>query len=182
MVMGRDPMQRQSGPAGAQKIPPLAGWVLARFIELDMPETLRDYATTAGMRPVAWFVLNYVSDEAEGKAQYLMAGNHGGFGVEGESCDFNSLRVYTYGSVRKRYETAYVEGNLCGYFPIRVAKQPRTGDPEFRFTALDSSGTKEERVYTMHQTSVRRARELESSKPSAPAKSPKRTTSKSQPR
>jgi hypothetical protein len=173
MVMGRDPAQRQSGGPGAQKIPPLAGWVLARFIELDLPETLRDYATSAGMRPVAWFVLNYVSDDAEGKPQYLMAGNHGGSGGESEACDFNSLRVYTYGATRRRYETAYVEGNLCGFFPIRVAKQARTGDPEFRFNSLDSGGTPEERVYTMHQTSVRRIRELETSKPSAPAKSPK---------
>jgi hypothetical protein len=181
MVMGRDPEQRQSGAAGAQKIPPLAGWVLARFVELDLPETLHDYATTAGMRPVAWFVLNYVSDDADGKPQYLMAGNHGGSNEETQSCDFNSLRVYTYGSARKRYETAYVEGNLCGYFPIRVSKQARTGDPEFRFNALDSAGAKEERVYAMHQTSVRRVRELESSKPSAPLKSakPARANSKS---
>jgi hypothetical protein len=173
MVMGRDPSQRQAGAPGAQKIPPLAGWVLARFIELDLPETLRDYATSAGMRPVAWFVLNYVSDDAEGKPQYLMAGNHGGFGGESEPCDFNSLRVYTYGATRQRYETAYVEGNLCGYFPIRVVKQLHTGDPEFRFTALESTGAREERVYAMHQTSVRRVRELETSKPSAPAKSQK---------
>ncbi len=191
LVMGRAPAQRESGAPGSQTVPALAGWVLARFIELDLPETLRDYATSAGMRPVAWFVLNYVSDPdaPEGKPQYLMAGNHGGSGGGGEDaqpCDFNSLRVYTYGSARRRYETAFVEGNLCGYFPIRVAKQPRTGDPEFRFIALDSSGGKEERVYAMRQTSVRRVRESESPSPksSAPAKSSKssgRSTSKPKP-
>ncbi|HEV3220296.1 MAG TPA: hypothetical protein VGZ48_11035 [Candidatus Acidoferrales bacterium] len=170
MVMGRDPAQRQAGNPVGQGIPAMAGWVLARFVELDLPETLRDYATTAGMRPVAWFVLNYVSDDEEPKPQYLMAGNRGG---ESGSCDFNSLRVYTFGAARRRYETAFVEGNLCGYFPIRVAKQARTGDPEFRFTSLESGGAKEERVYAMHQTSVRRVREEESPRSSAPAKSAK---------
>ena len=173
LVMGREPAQRQPG-AGAQALPPLAGWVLARFVELDLPETLRDYATSAGMRPVAWFVLNYASDpdSAEGKPQYLMAGNHGTqfgqlnglAGVNAQSCDFNSLRVYTWGAARHRYETAFVEGNLCGYFPIRASKQPRTGDPEFRFNAIESNGAKLERVYVMHQTSVRRVREAESGK------------------
>ncbi len=183
MVMGRDPAQRQSGAPAAQAIPPLAGWVLSRYVALDLPETLRDYASTSGMRPVAWFVLNYVSDAdtAEGRPQYLMAGNKGG---EGQACDFNSLRVYTWGEKRRRYETAFVEGNLCGYFPIRASKQPRTGDPEFRFTALESIGAKSggarsvaansssaklERVYAMHQTSVRRVREAESIKVPVPA-------------
>jgi hypothetical protein len=166
MVMGRDPSQRQSGAADPQAVPPIAGWVIARFVELDLPETLRDYATSAGMRPVAWFVLNYAaSDDSGGKPQYLMAGNHGV--GEGRTCDFNSLRVYTWGAMRHRYETAFVEGNLCGYFPIRATKQPRTGDPEFRFTALEPNGAKLERVYAMHQTSVRRERELESPKSSS---------------
>jgi hypothetical protein len=191
MVMGRDPAaQLRSGGVGVLKVPPLAGWVLSRFVELDLPETLRDYATSAGMHPVAWFVLNYASsDEAGGKPQYLMAGNHGasGGGGDAQPCDFNSLRIYTWGATRHRYETAFVEGNLCGYFPIRAAKQPHTGDPEFRFTALESNGAKLERVYAMHQTSVRRVREAETptskppaksksssqSKPPAPAKSPK---------
>ncbi len=174
LVMGRASSQPQPGAPGAQYLPPLAGWVLARFVELDLPETLRDYATSAGMRPVAWFVLNYVSDQDDvgGKPQYLMAGNHNV--GEGESCDFNSLRVYTWGEKRHRYETAYVEGNFCGYFPIRAGKQARTGDPEFRFTALETGGAREERVYAMHQTSVRRLREAESTKSSAPPKSAKR--------
>lgn len=180
--MGRDPAQRQAGTAGSQTIPPLAGWVLARYIGLDLPETLRDYATAAGMRPVAWFVLNYVSDDTGARPQYLMAGHHGG---EGQSCDFNLLRVYTWGAARHRYETAFVEGNLCGYFPIRAGKQARTGDPEFRFTALESDGTKLERVYAMHQTTVRRNKEAES--PGSPGppkfpKSPKHATSKLKPR
>jgi hypothetical protein len=87
----------------------------------------------------------------------LAAGVRGG---EGQPCDFTMLRVYTWGSRRKRYETAYVESGLCGYFPIRAGKAAATGEPEFRFTALGKAG-KQQRVYRMRQTVVRRVREGE---------------------
>jgi len=73
------------------------------------------------------------------------------------------LRVYTWGEKRKEYETAYVEGNLCGKLPIRV--QQTADGPEFRFADANSTG---ERVYVMHQTVVRRIDE--SKKASAPPK------------
>ncbi|MBI1738123.1 MAG: hypothetical protein HYR58_02615, partial [Acidobacteria bacterium] len=41
----------------------LAGWVLGRFIELDLPAPLRDLA--AGIRFVAWFELNRIPDSME---------------------------------------------------------------------------------------------------------------------
>ena len=36
----------------------LAGWLLGRFIDLDVPAPLPDYASSAGTRIVAWEVLN----------------------------------------------------------------------------------------------------------------------------
>lgn len=136
---------------------PIAGWVLARFVELDVPGPVRDYASSAGMRVVAWFELNRVPGEGSEKPQYLVAGARGG---EGQPCDFTLIRVYTWGATRQRYETAYVESEFCGYLPIRVGKAPGAGDPEFRFTALGKTG-KEERVYRMRQTVVRRVRGAE---------------------
>jgi hypothetical protein len=40
--------------------------------------------------------------------------------------------------------------------PVRVGKGPK-GEPEFRFQVMD--GNKEERVYRLNQTVVRRVRE-----------------------
>lgn len=129
---------------------PIAGWVLARFIEPDLPGPVRDYASSADLHVVAWFELNRVPDGSGGEApQYLVAGSRGG---EGQTCDFTMLRVYTWGAVRKRYETAYVESGLCGRLPIRVTSAP-TG-PEFRFT--DANENAAEKTYVMHQTEVRR--------------------------
>jgi hypothetical protein len=132
---------------------PIAGWVLARFIELDPPAPIGDYATSAALRVVAWFVLNKVPGDGGGeRPQYLVAGSRGG---EGQPCDFTSLRVYTWGAARQRYETAYVENDLCGEFPIRTMETP--DGAEFRFAEIDENNV--ERVYRMKQTIVRRVRE-----------------------
>ena len=145
------PQGGAAGPAGGPDLP-IAGWVLARFIELDPPATVSDNASSAGLHIAGWSVLNDITDATGSHPQYLLAGAHGG---EGQPCDFTALRVYTWGSARARYETAYVENDLCGQFPIRTSVTP--DGPEFRFIELDESGA--ERVYRMKQTIVRRVRE-----------------------
>ena len=140
-------------PAAGSPTLPIAGWVLARFIEPDLPGPVRDYATSANLHVVAWFELNRVPDGSGGEApQYLVAASRGG---QGQACDFTMLRVYTWGSARKRYETAYVESDLCGHLPIRVSRT--TAGPQFHFAEVDENAA--ERTYIMQQTSVRRVRE-----------------------
>jgi hypothetical protein len=145
-----------AAPAAGESVE-VAGWVIGRFIEADPPDVIKDYASSSGLRVLAWFELNRVP-QAPGssveKPQYLAAGSRGG---EGQPCDFTMIRVYTWGATRQRYETAYVESEFCGFLPIRVGRSP-AGDPEFRFLALRDD-EKEERVYRMRQTSVRRVRE-----------------------
>src|SRR5258705_218398 len=132
---------------------PIAGWVVARFVELDLPEPLREGAASANIRPLAWFELNRVSDPSGDKPQYLVAAARG---PEGQACDFSALRVYTWYAKKTRYETAFIENNLCGQLPVRVGKGPK-GEPEFRFQVME--GAKEERAYRLNQTVVRRVRE-----------------------
>jgi len=109
------------------------------------------------VRPLAWFELNRVSDPSGDKPQYLVAAVRG---PEGQVCDFNALRVYTWYGKKRRYETAFIENNLCGQMPVRVGKGPK-GEPEFRFRVMD--GNKEERAYRLNQTVVRRVREADDS-------------------
>ena len=132
---------------------PIAGWVVARFIELDLPDPVREGASSANIRPVAWFELNRVPDPSGDKPQYLLAAARG---PEGQPCDFTALRVYTWNAKRDRYETAFIENNLCGQLPMRTGKSPKD-EPEFRFHIMD--GDKGERVYRLMQTVVRRIRE-----------------------
>jgi len=132
---------------------PIAGWVVARFVEMDLPDPVREGASSANIRPLAWFELNRVSDPSGDKPQYLVAAARGS---EGQVCDFTTLRVYTWYVKKHRYETAFIENNLCGQLPVRVGKGPK-GEPEFRFRVMD--GNKEERVYRLMQTVVRRIRD-----------------------
>jgi hypothetical protein len=132
---------------------PIAGWIIARFVELDLPDAVRDGAASANVRPVAWFELNRAADPAGDKPQYLLAASRG---PEGQPCDFTNLRVYTWNIRKTRYETAFIENDLCGKLPIRMARSPKN-EPEFRFHVID--GDKDEHVYRLMQTVVRRIRE-----------------------
>ncbi len=152
-VVSSGPVLPQAGSPAAAPGGLVAGWVLARFVELDLPGPVKDLASSADLHVVAWFELNRVADGSGGKApQYLVAGSRGG---EGQVCDFTMLRVYTWGTARKRYETAYVESDLCGRLPILVSTGAK--GPEFRFSDLDDSSM--ERTYVMVQTAVRRVKE-----------------------
>jgi hypothetical protein len=137
---------------GDQSIP-IAGWVVARFVELDLPDPVREGLASANVRAVAWFELNRVTDSSGEKPQYLVAGTRG---PDGQPCDFTTLRAYTWNGRKSRYETAFIENNLCGQLPVRLGKGPN-GEPEFHFRTLDDS--KQERVYRMIQTVIRRIRE-----------------------
>src|SRR6266849_3453542 len=137
---------------GDQTIP-IAGWVVARFVELDFPDAVREGMASANVRAIAWFELNRVTSPSGDRPQYLVAGTRN---PEGHPCDFTVLRVYTWNQRRTRYETAFIENNLCGQMPIRLDKGPK-GEPEFRFRQRDAA--KDERVYRLTQTVVRRVRE-----------------------
>jgi hypothetical protein len=136
-----------------------SGWILGRFVGLDVPSPLPDYASSSGMRIVGWFELNRVADDkGNPRGQYLVIGTHG---PEGQPCDFTLLRVYTWGIQRARYETAFVESNVCGKLPVKLAQsKDAKGVAEVTFAFEDLSGdTPRERTYRMQQTVVRRVRE-----------------------
>ncbi len=140
----------------------VSGWVVGRFFELEVPQPLPDYASSAGLRIVAWFELNQVGDSSgKFRSQYLLAGTHG---PEGQPCDFTMLRAYTWGKQRERYETAFVESGLCGKLPVRInAPATSGGDTRFEFTDI-RDGKSEVRTYDMHQTIIRRVKQPGESK------------------
>jgi hypothetical protein len=132
-----------------------SGWALGRFIQIDLPEALYDYASSADMRPVAWFVLDRVSDgQGSTKPQYLMVGTQG---PEGQACDFTMLRVYTWSRKHQQYETAFVDSTVCGDLPIQI--QHLAADKvSFSFKDL-SAGAPAQAVYRLDETIVRRERQ-----------------------
>jgi hypothetical protein len=133
---------------------PLTGWMLGRFIDLDVPAPLPDFASSAGMHIIGWFELNHVVDSSgTPMAQYLVVGVRGS---EGQACDFTLIRVFTWSGQRKRYETAFVKSDACGKLPV-IVTQPSSpgGDAQFSYNELGLVAP-EMRLYRMHQTIVRR--------------------------
>jgi hypothetical protein len=131
---------------------------------MNPPGPVRDNALSSDLHLVAWFELNRVpgaiGDSSDATAsgedggsgempQYLVAGSRG---EEGQACDFTLLRVYTWDDPKQRYETAFLESDLCGKLPIHVSENG--GDPEFQFTDANDVGG--QRTYVMHKTMVRR--------------------------
>lgn len=134
----------------------VAGWVLGRFLDLKVPEPLPDYASSAGVHIISWAVLNSVRDPAGAThPQYLVLATKG---PEGQACDFTMLRAYTWGMKSQRYETAFVEDNLCGSLPLHITPGTQPGG-DATFSFLDTSGgNADARTYHMHQTIIRRER------------------------
>ena len=123
-----------------------AGWVLGRFITLDIPEQLASYAQ--GTNLVAWVVLKTVEDEGQPVPEYLAADR-----VGTQDADFSHIRVFTWWIKDHKYVTAYVESNLQAYFPIRVAEV--NGIPYFRLRLVDDHGQKYQKVYGLFDTRTR---------------------------
>ena len=72
------------------------------------------------------------------------------------ACDFTTMRAYTWGKQKERYETAFVESDVCGKLPIQLTAAPnQRGDIRFSFQDIGHAPA-EERTYEMHQTIVRR--------------------------
>jgi hypothetical protein len=123
-----------------------AGWVLGRFISLDIPEPISAYAQSSNI--VAWLVLNTVVDEDHQVPQYLVADRTGN-----QDVDFTHIRVFTWWVKNHQYVTSYVESGLQGYFPILVMK---TGNvPYFRLHLVDKHANRIQKVYRLFDTITR---------------------------
>jgi hypothetical protein len=129
-----------------------AGWVLGRFVELDVPAGIAVYAQ--GVNMVAWAVLKTVQDGGTAVPEYLVADRIGA-----EDVDFNHIRVFTWWLKNHKYVTAYVESGLAGHFPITASELTDTDyyaqrSPYFRLRLTDDDGHPYQKVYGLFDTIV----------------------------
>jgi len=129
-----------------------AGWVLGRYIDLDVPAGISIYAE--GVNMVAWLVLKTVEDGGKQVPEYLVADRIGG-----DDLDFNHIRVFTWWVKNHKYVTAYVESNLAGHFPITTKEMTDANyyaqpSPYFRLRLTDADGRKYQKVYGLFDTVV----------------------------
>ena len=97
-----------------------AGWVLARMMDADIPDEVAQYAE--GRRITSYFPLAETMDGDQVKKTWLWTTVERG----NEAYDFDGFRVFNWGRRRHRYETAYHERNLSGFFPVTTSPQVET--------------------------------------------------------
>jgi hypothetical protein len=129
-----------------------AGWVLGRFIDLDVPPGIALYAQ--GINMVAWLVLKTVQDGGTSVPEYLVADR-----IAAEDVDFNHIRVFTWWVKNHKYVTAYVESGLSGHFPLYASELTDTDyfakrSPYFRLRLTDDEGHRYQKIYGMFDTIV----------------------------
>ena len=130
------------------------GWVLLRMVDLDIPLDIAQYAE--GQRIMGYFVLNTVPDGDKQVPQYLVMLNEP---KDGLPWDFNQIRVFTWGRIRHRYETAYRERNLEGHFPAKTghAVFGKEGDlPTFTIHKETDDGQMVDITYKLNGPIVRK--------------------------
>lgn len=90
------------------------GWVLTRRLYMSIPDEVAQYAE--GARITSYFSLGEVDAAGEKKHHWLWTTTGAGL----ENYQFDSFRVFIWNVRRNRYETAYIERRLKGYFPVEV--------------------------------------------------------------
>jgi len=109
-----------------------AGWVLARMLVMAIPDEVAQYAE--GRRIAAYLPLGEVKEHGESHPNYLWAT----VGKATRDAQFDSFRVFVWSTRHQRYETAYVERNVKGYYPLETST---TGDsPSFSVVVDDKAG------------------------------------------
>ena len=117
-----------------------AGWVLTRALNLAIPDEVAQYAE--GHRITSYFALGNSKDGDTVKNDWLWTTITKGL----EPYEFDSFRVFVWSRKHHRYETAYIERNVTGRFPVNVD----TSGPVPRFSLLleDDDGKQWRKTYT----------------------------------
>jgi hypothetical protein len=91
------------------------GWVLARNLYMSVPDDVAQYAE--GKRITAYVALGDVRDGDEVKHNWLWTTADSSL----KTAEFDSFRVFVWSKSRHRYETAFIERNVTGFYPVELA-------------------------------------------------------------
>lgn len=131
------------------------GWVLSRMLAMAIPNEVAQYAE--GARITSYFSLGKVLDGNVEKHNWLWTTIR----ARNVSYEYDSFRIFIWSLRRHRYETAYIERNLEGYFPtrvqtVKVTEGGRTVDvPGFTVITRDKDGQVYERKFAFQGYLVR---------------------------
>ncbi len=123
-----------------------AGWVLSRMLFMSIPDEVAQYAE--GHRITSYMPLGEVKDGDQVRNNWLWTTAAPG---PAQPWEFDSFRVFVWSKNHHRYETAYVERNVTGYFPIEAVtvtpEHPSDGDKGFSVVVQEKDGKLYKRTY-----------------------------------
>jgi hypothetical protein len=123
------------------------GWVLTRMLNMAIPDEVAQYAE--GHRITSYFPLGQVQDGDTVKNNWLWTTIVKGL----EPYEFDSFRVFVWSRKHHRYETAYIERNVVGHFPVEVST---SGDaPSFAVVLETNDGGLIRRTYSFDSYRIR---------------------------
>jgi uncharacterized protein YgiM (DUF1202 family) len=124
-----------------------AGWALSRNLVMAIPDEVAQYSE--GARITSYFALADVADGDQTKHHWLWTTTR----RNGEPYQFDSFRVFTWVVRRHRYETAYIERGIVGYYPVHVE---RGATPKFALLIRDRDGELHRKTYILDGYLVRK--------------------------
>jgi hypothetical protein len=116
------------------------GWVLTRALNMAIPDEVAQYAE--GHRITSYFALSTSKDGADVKNDWLWTTITKGL----EPYEFDSFRVFVWSRKHHRYETAYIERNVTGHFPVEVDNSGSV--PRFSLILENDDGKLFRKTYT----------------------------------
>jgi uncharacterized protein YgiM (DUF1202 family) len=124
-----------------------AGWVLARMLNMAIPDEVAQYSE--GARITSYFALGDVYDDGQKKHHWLWTTSRDGQ----QPYQFDSFRIFTYVLRKHRYETAYIERDVEGYYPIEAIPGKI---PKFSLIFREADGQLYRKTYIMEGYLVRK--------------------------
>ncbi|MEQ1885987.1 MAG: hypothetical protein ABL967_13065 [Bryobacteraceae bacterium] len=118
------------------------GWVLSRMLFMTVPDEVAQYAER--QRITAFMALDEFSDDGESKPSWLWTTAAPGL----RDAEFDSFRTFVWNVKRHRYETAHVERNLMGYYPVERFDVPGEKEKGFSLIVTDKDGQTTKRTYS----------------------------------
>lgn len=124
-----------------------AGWVLTRMLSMAIPDEVAQYAE--GHRITSYFALGQTSEGDAAKTNWLWTTITKGQ----EPYEFDSFRVFVWSRKHHRYETAYIERNVTGHFPVSVDNSGES--PSFSLILENDDGQLFRKTYSFEGFRVR---------------------------
>ena len=110
-----------------------AGWVLARQISMSIPDEVAQYAER---QPITGYMsLGKAGSTDKDNWLWTTMSSAGS-----RELDFDSFRVFVWSTKKSRYETAYIERNVRGRYPIEPQSVPGEEGSAFSVVLEDKDG------------------------------------------